>query len=242
MKKVVIINLIMLFLLFATSCNKSYNENEISKTQKKVSEVMTKESQEATAPDKVLDDLMAGNNRYVNNDLILRDLQAQVKATASGQYPKAVILSCIDSRVPVELVFDQGVGDLFVVRIAGNVENEDVLGSIEYSVGVAGSKLIMVLGHESCGAVKSAVDELNVGSDNVAHLLNQFEPAIQKVKGNRDSKNKDYLTEVIKTNVKMTIDDIRTRSNIIKQLEADGKILIVGGYYNLHDGKVTLVK
>ncbi len=142
----------------------------------------------------------------------------------------------------MELVFDQGVGDLFVVRVAGNVEDQDVLGSIEYSMGVAGSKLLMVLGHESCGAVKSAVDKLDVGSENVTHLLDQIEPAILEVEGTRDSKNKEYLTEVIKTNVKMTIDDIRNRSSIIKQLEADGKIMIVGAYYDLHSGKVTLLK
>jgi len=237
-----IINQIILCFIFVTGCNRYHNNIEPSKNQKLISEIMTKNSQEATGADKVLDDLMEGNNRYIKNNLILRDLPVQVKATASGQYPKAVILSCIDSRVPVELVFDQGVGDLFVVRVAGNVENEDVLGSIEYSMGVAGSKLLIVLGHESCGAVKSAVNGLDVGSDNVTHLLNQIEPAILKVGGERDSKNKAYLTEVIKTNVKITIDDIRNRSNIVKQLEADGKILIVGAYYNLHNGKVTLVK
>lgn len=242
MKRIINSSLIVLFLIFATSCIKSNNDSKNSTDQKTVREVMTKTVQEATTPNNVLSDLMEGNKRYFNNSLERRDFPAQVKATTSGQYPKAVILSCIDSRVPVELVFDQGVGDLFVVRVAGNIEDEDVLASIEYSMGVAGSKLLMVLGHESCGAVKAAVNKLDVGSKNVTHLLDQIEPAIIKVGGERDSKNKKYLTEVIKTNVEMTIENIRNRSNIVKQLETDGKILIVGAFYNLHDGKVTLLK
>ncbi|KAA3618816.1 MAG: carbonic anhydrase [Calditrichaeota bacterium] len=207
-----------------------------------ISSVMTQESQTEMTTNEILNDLLEGNRRFVKNSLNLRNLPAQVKATTSGQFPKAVILSCIDSRVPVELVFDQGIGDIFVARVAGNVENEDVLGSIEYSVGVAGSKLIMVLGHESCGAVKSAVKKLDVGSENVTFLLNQIEPAILSIAGERDYKDKNYLADVIKSNVKLTIEDIRKRSAIVRNLEAEGKIQIVGAYYNLHDGSVSLLE
>ena len=206
-----------------------------------VSAVVTKEAQAAMTPQAVLDDLMQGNERYRANKLTARDLPAQVAATSSGQSPKAIILSCVDSRVPVEKVFDQGVGDIFVARVAGNAENEDLLGSIEYAVGVAGSKLVMVMGHESCGAVKSGVDKLDVGSENVTHLLNQFEEAITSVDGERDSKNKTYLANVVKANVNKTVDDIRSRSKIVKQLEDEGKISVVGTYYSLQDGSVQLV-
>lgn len=223
------------------ACNQPAPETASTESDEAVSTVMTAEEQGSLTPQAVLDDLMEGNQRYVENQMITRDLRAQVAATADGQYPKAVILSCIDSRVPVEMVFDQGVGDVFVARVAGSPENEDVLGSIEYAVGVAGAKIIMVLGHEACGAVKSAVDRLDVGSGNVSHLLAQFEPAIEKMGGTRDSKDKAYLDGVIKTSVTMTVDDIRSRSAIVRQLEEEGKVKLVGGYYNLHDGSVTML-
>lgn len=233
------------FTLIATlglaACNQPAPETASIETESAVSSVMTAEEQSALTPQAVLDDLMEGNQRYVGNQMITRDLPAQVAATADGQYPKAVILSCIDSRVPVEMLFDQGIGDVFVARVAGSPENEDVLGSIEYAVGVAGAKVVMVLGHEACGAVKSAVDRLDVGSGNVSHLLAQFEPAIEKMGGTRDSKDKAYLDGVIKTSVTMTIDDIRSRSAIVRQLEEEGKVKLVGGYYNLHDGSVTVL-
>ena len=233
------ITLVLVFsMIFAVGYSKTTGENG---DKKLVREVMTKELQQSMTPDAVLADLIAGNERYLKNELIRRDLPAQVKATTTGQNPKAVILSCIDSRVPVEMVFDQGVGDVFVARVAGNAENEDVLGSIEYAVGVAGSKLVMVLGHEACGAVKSAVDKLDVGSENVTHLLNQFEPAIQQTAGERDSKNKAYLASVVKANVHVTVDDIRSRSRIVKQMEDDGKISVVGAYYSLKDGEVHIL-
>ncbi len=236
----IIISIVMLVLFTGVAkCNEkpsATDENNL------VSEVMTSERQQNATPQAILDDLMAGNQRYLDNQLTNRDFPAQVKATTSGQYPKAIILSCVDSRVPVEMAFDQGVGDVFVARVAGNAENEDILGSIEYAVGVAGSKLIMVLGHESCGAVKSAIDKLDVGSANVDHLLGQIEPAIEMVEGERNSKDKTYVSNVIHTNVNVTVEDIKKRSQIVNQMVADGKVDVVGAYYSLKDGKVTLVE
>ena len=202
--------------------------------------VMTKDSQAKLTSDAALKDLMAGNKRFVANRPDKLDMPAQVRATSTGQYPKAVILSCIDSRVPVEMVFDQGIGDVFVARVAGNTEDESILGSMEYATAVAGSKLVMVLGHEACGAVKAGIDKFEAG-DNVAHLLGTIEPAIKKVGGDRNSSDKKYVEEVVKTNVEMTIDDIRERSPIMAGLEKEGKIKIVGAYYDLHTGEVVLL-
>lgn len=204
------------------------------------SAVMTKDAQAKLSSDAALEDLMAGNRRFVANRPDKLDMPAQVKATTKGQYPRAVILSCIDSRVPVELVFDQGIGDVFVARVAGNTEDESILGSMEYATAVAGTKLVMVLGHESCGAVVSGINGFEAG-DNVAHMLGAIEPAIQKVGGKRDASNKKYVEEVVKTNVEMTIDDIRERSPIMAGLEKEGKIIIVGAYYDLHTGEVVLL-
>mgnify|MGYP000162147596 CR=1 FL=1 len=242
MNKTLLAAVPLLAIILLAACNQPAQETtEQEQSEEMTSTVMTATDQGAMTPQAVLDDLMAGNQRYMQNDLTARDLPAQVAATTDGQYPKAIILSCVDSRVPVEMVFDQGVGDVFVARVAGNIEDEDLLGSIEYAVGVAGSKLVMVLGHESCGAVKSAVDQLDVGSENVDHLLAQIEPAIEKTEGERDAANKEYLTGVIKNNVELTIEDIRSRSAIVRQLEEEGKIMLAGGYYNLHDGSVTLL-
>lgn len=242
MKRALFLIPFALLFIISAGCDRVKVQTDNSENQQLISSVMTQESQTEMTTNEILNDLLEGNRRFVKNSLNLRNLPAQVKATTSGQFPKAVILSCIDSRVPVELVFDQGIGDIFVARVAGNVENEDVLGSIEYSVGVAGSKLIMVLGHESCGAVKSAVKKLDVGSENVTFLLNQIEPAILSIAGERDYKDKNYLADVIKSNVKLTIEDIRKRSAIVRNLEAEGKIQIVGAYYNLHDGSVSLLE
>lgn len=207
----------------------------------KVKTVMTKQMQDELTPDAALKDLLEGNQRYVSGKMENRDLNAQISATTDGQHPKAVILACIDSRVPVEYIFDQGIGDIFVARVAGNIEDKDLIGSMEYGIAVAGSKLLMVMGHENCGAVKSAIKQVDVGSINVTTLLNQIEPAIQKVEGERDYKNKTYFDQVIKENVNQTIKDIREKSPLISNLEKEGKVKIVGAYYSLTDGKVTLL-
>jgi len=231
----------VIFLLFVFVGCAEKTPAPVEEAVELVSSINTKEIQTATSPQAVVDDLMAGNKRYVKGELTALDLPAQIKATTGGQSPKAIILSCVDSRVPVEMAFDQGVGDVFVARVAGNAENEDILGSIEYAMGVAGSKVLMVLGHESCGAIKSAIDKLDVGSGNVDALLGQLEPAVVATEGDRDSKDKAYVANVVKQNVKQTMADVRSRSAIISGLENDGKAKIVGAYYSLKDGSITLV-
>lgn len=203
---------------------------------------VTETQQSALTPDSVLADLASGNQRYVAGSLSKPNVKARVQAATTGQYPKAYILSCIDSRVPVEQVFDQGLGDIFVGRVAGNIENGDQLGSMEYAAAVSGVKVIMVLGHESCGAVKGACDHVKMG--NLTGLLNNINPAIRSVKGHssegRNSKNKAFVAEVVNANVRKTVADIRSRSQTLRNLEREGKIKIVGGVYSLEDGSVNL--
>lgn len=204
---------------------------------------VTKEVQDSLTPEAVLDDLMSGNQRFVDNNLTSTDHSALVQQTIGGQFPKAAILSCIDSRVPVEYVFDQHIGDVFVARVAGNFENADILGSLEYSCKVAGSKLIVVLGHESCGAVKAACDGVELG--NITHLLSNIKPAVElsktTVSENHNSLNSDFVEQTVANNVSLTIDRIRAKSPILKEMEVAGEIKIVGGVYSLSSGKVTLL-
>lgn len=204
---------------------------------------LTAQEQKAMTPDAVLTALMEGNGRYVAGKLSDPNVKARVKASASGQFPKAVILSCLDSRVPVEQVFDVGIGDVFVGRVAGNIENVDQLGSMEFGTKVAGAKLIMVLGHEACGAVKGACDGVEMG--NLTALLDKIETAVEKVdgfeEGERNSKNPEFVAKVVEQNVRQTVDDIRARSAVLAELEKAGKIKIVGAVYSLQDGSVKLL-
>lgn len=204
----------------------------------------TAEQQKKLTPEAVLKDLMEGNKRYVEGKLTNPNVTARIKIAAAGQYPKAVILSCLDSRVPVEQVFDEGVGDIFVGRVAGNIENKDQLGSMEFATKVAGSKLVMVLGHESCGAVKGACDHVELG--NITHLLSNIKPAVDAVtdvpEDKRNSKNKEFVDKVITQNVLQTVKDIREKSDILREMEEAGEIMIVGAVYSLQDGSVTLLK
>ncbi len=204
---------------------------------------ITKDKQDALTPNGVLQDLLDGNNRFVNGESQSADNAALVKQTTNGQYPKAVVLSCIDSRVPVETVLDQAIGDIFVARVAGNFENADILGSLEYSCKVAGSKLILVLGHESCGAVKAACDGVELG--NITHLLSNIQPAVEKskgeVEGNSDSSNSEFVAKTVENNVTLTIERIRKKSPILKDMETHGEIAIVGAVYSLQSGKVELL-
>lgn len=202
-----------------------------------------KKTQDALTPDSVLSDLMEGNNRFVNNQLEKVNHLDLVKDTITGQYPKAVILSCIDSRVPVEQIFDQAIGDVFVARVAGNFENTDILGSIEYACAVAGSKLIFVLGHESCGAVKAACDGVELG--NITSLLSNILPAVKKsseeVEGESNSSNKEFVAKTIENNVLLTIDRIQEKSNLLSEMIDTDEIKIIGGVYALSTGKVNLL-
>jgi carbonic anhydrase len=197
------------------------------------------ESQASVSPDKALQFLKDGNKRFVNNLKVNRDLLEQVNDTRAGQWPFAVILSCIDSRTSAELIFDQGLGDIFSVRIAGNILNEDILGSMEFATKVLGSKIIVVLGHSKCGAVKGACDHVQMG--NLTNLLNKIQPAVHEEKTvieNRNSKNDEFVEKVASINVKLTMERIRNESPIIKEMEDEGAIKIVGGMYDVETGVV----
>ena len=193
------------------------------------------------SPDEALQKLIDGNLRFRKSEHINRDFMKETQDTAGEQYPFAIILGCIDSRVPVEILFDQGVGDLFVTRVAGNFENDDILASLEFACKVVGSKLIMVLGHEDCGAIKAACDGIEVG--HITSLINNIKPAIvnTKIIGDSTSENKKYINDVAKSNVQLTIKRIREKSSIINFLEQEGRIKIVGAYYNIDLGKVSLL-
>lgn len=221
------------------------NESEVNvedRVTPLVQEVLTQEQRDALSPDDVIKSFKEGNERFVNNDLTARDHSAQVRKSATGQFPKAVVLSCVDSRVPVEDVFDRGIGDIFVGSVAGNFVNEDLLGSMEFGCKVAGSKVILVLGHEHCGAVKAAVDDVKLG--NITAMLSKIRPAIDKVEyvGDRTSKNKEFVAKVCKSNVLNTIDQIRLKSPILKEMEDNGQIKIVGAVYDMDSGAVTFIE
>lgn len=204
---------------------------------------ITKDIQSALSPSQVLQDLLDGNNRFIGGNSQTIDNSALVNQTTGGQFPKAVVLSCIDSRVPVETVLDQAIGDVFVARVAGNFENVDILGSLEYSCKVAGSKLVLVLGHESCGAVKAACDGVELG--NITAMLDNIVPAVRKATEEEDglttSDNKAFVARTVKYNVMLTMDRIREKSPILAEMEANGEIQIVGGVYSLHTGKVEMI-
>ena len=202
--------------------------------------ILTKEEQERLTPLEVLDILKAGNEDFANDNLTIRNNTARIRDTALSQYPKAVILSCLDSRVPVEDIFHRGIGDIFVVRIAGNIVNEDILGSLEYACKISGSKLIVVLGHEHCGAIKSAIDGVKLG--NITPLLSKIQPAIKIASadfaGEKNSENLQFVETVCYRNVENTIEEIRKQSSILKKMEDKSEIMIVGGVYDMETGKV----
>lgn len=200
---------------------------------------LNKEMQNAITPSMAIELLKEGNNRFINNLKINRNLLQQANETSDGQHPFAVILSCIDSRTSTELVFDQGLGDIFSVRIAGNIINEDILGSMEFGCKVAGAKIIVVLGHTKCGAVKGACDHVEMG--NLTTLLAKIEPAVNEettTKENRTSSNDDFVEKVAAINVRRTIKAIRERSPILNEMIVSGHIGIVGGYHDITTGEV----
>jgi carbonic anhydrase len=205
----------------------------------------TKETQATMTPQKALGFLKEGNLRFQNNLKANRNLLEQVNDTSDGQFPFATILSCIDSRVSAELVFDQGLGDVFSVRIAGNFVNEDILGSMEFACKLAGTKLIVVLGHTSCGAVKGACDNAKMG--NLTKLLEKITPAVNAVTEPKDislrnSKNLDFVDTVSKKNVLLTIERIHNESPILTEMEKNGEIKIVGAMYDVNTGTVNFVE
>lgn len=201
----------------------------------------TKETQATMTPDKAIEFLKEGNGRFQNNLKANRNLLEQVNDTSDGQFPFATILSCIDSRVSAELVFDQGLGDIFSVRIAGNFVNEDILGSMEFACKLAGTKLIVVLGHTSCGAIKGACDHAEMG--NLTKLIQKITPAVNAVTEPKDeslrtSANLEFVDEVSKKNVLLTIDRIHAESPILTEMEKSGEIKIVGAMYDINTGAV----
>ena len=201
----------------------------------------TRETQATMTPQKSLQFLKEGNQRFQNNLKANRNLLEQVNDTSEGQFPFATILSCIDSRVSAELVFDQGLGDIFSVRIAGNFVNEDILGSMEFACKLAGTKLIVVLGHTSCGAVKGACDNAKMG--NLTKLIEKITPAVNAVTepsdtNLRNSSNLEFVDNVSHMNVKLTISRIRKESPILAEMEKNGEIMVVGAMYDINTGAV----
>ncbi len=200
-------------------------------------ETLTKEIQAGIKPVDALTRLKDGNHRFLKNKKTERDLLIQVEKTGTGQFPFAALLSCIDSRVPAELVFDQGIGDIFNVRVAGNIVNEDILGSLEYSCKVAGSKLVLVLGHSRCGAVTSACKHVELG--NITPLLDKIQPAVESViKGELTP---ELIEEVAVKNVENSIEQIRKESPILKEMEDNGEIVIAGAIYDVATGAVEFL-
>ncbi len=198
----------------------------------------TKEYQDAITPDMAIQKLKTGNGRFTGSKMVKRDYMKQYKVTGYGQYPFASVVSCIDSRAAPELVFDQGIGDLFVARVAGNIVNEDILGSLEFATKVAGSKIIVVLGHTSCGAIKGACDDVKLG--NLTGLLAKMKPAVASVKetGDRSSKNSAFVEKVAEMNVQDTVAAIKAKSPVLKEMADKGEIKIVGAMLDVKTGKV----
>lgn len=216
-------------------CGKS--NTEIS--SETIKNVTTQEEQQSATPSEVLSDLTEGNERFISGNMINYDYKNQVELSQGSQYPKSVILSCLDSRVPVEAIFDLGIGDAFVARVAGNIANEDILGSMEFATEVSGAKLVAVIGHTSCGAIKGADAEVELG--NLTNLLEKIQPAVENIrdKGDLHDHSHDEVIDKIATeNVVLTMENIRSDSSVIRELEEQGKIKIVGGMYDVSTGKV----
>ncbi|ERK16276.1 Carbonic anhydrase [Pantoea sp. AS-PWVM4] len=199
---------------------------------------LSKAERDAMTPDQVIEHFRQGNARFRENRPAKHDYLAQKRSSAAGQYPAAVILSCIDSRAPAEILLDAGIGETFNARVAGNISNRDILGSMEFACAVAGAKLVLVMGHTSCGAVRGAIDNAELG--NLTGLLDEIKPAIEKTKysGERKGSNYDFVDAVARQNVEMTILNIRKNSSVLKSLEDEKKIKIVGSMYHLVGGKV----
>jgi len=205
---------------------------------------LTKEKQAEITPEAGVKALIEGNRRFLDQAPTERNLVEQVSQTSNGQYPFACVLSCIDSRIPTEIIFDQGIGDLFNARVAGNFVNDDILGSMEFACKLAGAKVIMVLGHTSCGGVKGACDNAELGL--LTQMLGKIKPAVDAVKTpagtDRSSKNKAFVNEVAEMNVRMNVEAISARSSVLKDMIENGEVIVVGAMYNVGSGKVTMVE
>lgn len=216
---------------------------EIKRSSILVEDVLSKEEQEALTPHQVFESLQEGNFRFIGSNLTARDHSIQIRESAESQYPKAIVLSCVDSRVPVEDVFDKGIGDIFVARVAGNFINDDILGSMEFATKVAGAKLILVLGHENCGAIHAAIDGAKLG--HITDMLKNIQPAVERStlsKGPRTSKNRLLVHEVSENNVRIAMEDIVKESSILKEMVVNGEIAIKGAVYDMDTGAVIFLK
>jgi carbonic anhydrase len=202
---------------------------------------LTKNARDRMTPDQVLDGLKKGNERFRSGTMVSRDYRDQQRTSAAGQYPSAAVLGCIDSRAPAEIIFDAGIGDTFNARIAGNVVNDDLLGSLEFACAVAGAKVLLLFGHTACGAIKGAIDDVEMG--NLTGLLARVKPAITATTfaGEKSSKNAAYVDAVARTNVVLGLDNIRRRSPILAELEKKSTIQIAGAMYDLTTGAVEFL-
>jgi len=202
---------------------------------------LTKEQRDKMTADEIIQQMKAGNERFRSGKPQHRDLMSEAKATAKGQYPAAIVFSCVDSRAPAELILDFGIGEIFSGRVAGNVADEDVLGSMEFACKVAGSKVVLVMGHTACGAIKGAIDGVQLG--NLTALLAKIRPAVEATHytGERSAKNYAFVDAVARQNVSLTIANIREKSTVLRELESTGSIKIAGAMYNLETGAVEFL-
>ncbi|WP_179019739.1 carbonic anhydrase family protein [Winogradskyella forsetii] len=249
MKKPTLPLIALSIVLLLTSCQETKKTSiETQQTQELVEEkvvgsILTAEEQASMTPQEIIGRLKKGNENFINNNLTQRDHSEQRRKATIGQFPKAFVLSCVDSRVPVEDVFDLGIGDIFVARVAGNIENTDIVGSMEFATAVAGSKVVIVMGHTACGAVKSTIDQVDarsLGMTSLADLMAEIEPAVieTELQGERDSKNTIYTNNVINNNAIRTVKNIREASPTLAKMEDDGKIMIVSAIYDMESGTV----
>lgn len=224
MKKIKILGLTLVVCFSLIKCGTHKTHTNIANTKHDLHTIQS--------PDEAILELKEGNNRFLRNKLINTDYKSQIEHTKSDQHPHSLILSCLDSRIPPEIIFDQGIGNIFVARNAGNIEDQNILGSMEFATKVKGTKLIVVMGHNHCGAVKGAVDDVELG--HLTQLVNQIKPAIVQ---NNDKKL--MLDETSKNSVQRTIDDILRLSHVLEELVKKNQVKIVGAYYNIENGKVT---
>lgn len=221
-------------------------EEEVEVKQNAIKSILTAEEQASMTPDEIIGRLKKGNENFVSNNLTQRDHSEQRRVATIGQYPKAIVLSCVDSRVPVEDVFDLGIGDIFVARVAGNIENRDIVGSMEFATAVAGSKLVIVMGHTKCGAVKHAIDNTDAKSMNMnalGDLLSEIRPSVDMTAENGEvsSKNVAFTNSVINNNALKTVEDIKSQSPKLKELDSNGTIKIVAAVYDMATGRVKFL-
>lgn len=243
MKNQIITLSVLLVMSTSLFSQQSTNETvQIDRSRILVEDVLTKDEQAALTPIDVLNSLAAGNERFVGNDLTARDHSFQIRETVDSQFPKAIVLSCVDSRVPVEDVFDKGIGDIFVARIAGNFINNDILGSMEFATKVSGAKLILVMGHENCGAIHAAIDGAKLG--HITKMLENLKPAVDlstKSEGPRSSKNRLLVHEVSENNVRYALKKIKEDSKILRDMFENGEIDIKGAIYDMDTGVVNFL-